>query len=72
MLYHRVNKVNCLEVATISERVRLGTITDFTLLTDLAKLWCNKNGYAIGGYLGSLNWDATKDSPWSDATFDKK
>lgn len=60
MNYHKVDLQNCLSVASSTEKVKLSMITDMALLKALAKKWCNKNGYKLGGYLGNNKWDASR------------
>ena len=60
MKYHKVNKADCLSVATNDEGVRLNQILDTALMKHLAKRWCDNSRYKLGGYLGSDKWDATK------------
>ena len=60
MDYHKVIEDDCLSVATEDERDRLAHITDFELYKALAKRWCDRHSYKLGGYLGSLCWDATR------------
>lgn len=58
-IYHKVNKDDCLSVATKTELTRLNSIWDFALFKTLALRWCDKNGYKLYGYLGNLCWDAS-------------
>ncbi len=59
MAYHKINKQDCLSVATPAETDRLNNITDYDLLKRLATRWCVANYFILGGYLGQDNWDAT-------------
>ncbi len=64
MKYHKVNYNDCLSVATSDEISSLEYITNIAILKMLAKRWCVKNGYKLGGYLGwskkdGESWDAT-------------
>ena len=59
MGYHKVNLQDCLSVASPTEKIRLSMISDMALLKALAKKWCDKNGYKLGGYLGNDKWDAS-------------
>ncbi len=59
MMYHKIVLEDCLSVATAEEMFRLSHITDLALVKKLANKWCDKNGYRLGGYLGSDAWDAT-------------
>ena len=58
--YHRLTSIDCLEVATGSEKKRLTNVHDFYLMIALAKRWCVKYGFKLGGYLGDDKWDATQ------------
>ena len=56
MIYYRVTYKDCLSVATKDEATKLAHITPMDLLLKLAKRWCKKNGYKLGGYLGGKDW----------------
>lgn len=58
--YYKLTESDCLEVATDAEKSRLTYIHDFYLMVALAKRWCSKHGYELGGYLGDDKWDATR------------
>ena len=60
MDYHKVTEKDCLSIATNNEKVRLSQIHDIDLYKVLAKRWCDKYDYKLGGYLGKLCWDATR------------
>lgn len=59
MDYHKITLIDCLSVATKDENLRLDMITDIALLKNLAKRWCDKHNYKLGGYLGKDCWDST-------------
>lgn len=65
-MYHCITERDLIDknsgVATKTERDRLLYISDIVLLKNLAKRWCDKYGYRLGGYLGGKNhcFDATK------------
>ena len=61
MNYHKITYSDCTGVATKSETLMLDYITPMDLMIALAKRWCKKNNYKLGGYLGNYCWDATKE-----------
>ena len=58
IIYHKVTKADCMEVATDIERERMANTTDMGLLRELAQRWCEKNGYILTYYLGNDCWDS--------------
>lgn len=60
MDYKKITLLDCLSVASHTEKMRLSMISDLALLKLLVNKWCDVNGYKLGGYLGNDKWDATK------------
>jgi hypothetical protein len=53
---NQIDYDDCLSVADDATKAHLSMITNFDMLKDLVKKWCDINKYNLGAYEGKLRW----------------